>query len=113
MLYVLRDDQGEIHAMSDKALTEQWSTIPADDPAMLRFLQNNPETANKLMESSDVDFIRVLEDVVDLLMEKQIIHFTDFPDAVQQKLLSRRHYREHLISSEENTHLLDRDDELF
>jgi len=41
----------------------------------------------------DVDLVRVLEDVVDLLVARGIFRFTDLPDSAQQKLLFRKNLR--------------------
>jgi hypothetical protein len=43
----------------------------------------------KLAES-DQALIRVVEDVVDTLIRKDLLHFTDLPEAAQAKLLERR-----------------------
>ena len=113
MLYVLRDDNNQVCAVSDKPLSNQWQRVEIEDKSLQRFLQNNPEISTGLMASSDADFIRVLEDVIDLLIDKQVIQFTEFPDAVQTKLLNRRRYRESLRSNSDTTRLLEDGDEIF
>jgi hypothetical protein len=40
-----------------------------------------------------LSFVRVLEDVIDLLVERGVIRFTDLPLAAQTKLLQRRDSR--------------------
>jgi len=42
---------------------------------------------------SDAAMARVLEDVIDLLMEKQVFNFTELPEVVQHKLNTRRKLR--------------------
>ena len=42
----------------------------------------------------DRDFIRAIEDVIELLMAKNLILFTDLPAKVQEKLLRRREVRQ-------------------
>ena len=44
------------------------------------------------------DFVRVLEDVVQLLVDKGVILFTDLPESAQEKML----YRQRLRSSIKN-----------
>ena len=39
------------------------------------------------------DFVRVLEDVVQLLVDKGIILFTDLPESAQDKMLYRQKLR--------------------
>lgn len=46
----------------------------------------------KLAES-DQSLIRVVEDLIDTLIGKGVLHFTDLPEAAQAKLLERRHLR--------------------
>jgi len=45
------------------------------------------------LQRSDLEMIRVYEDVVDLLISKGIICLTDLPLPAQDKLLRRRHMR--------------------
>lgn len=47
---------------------------------------------DKLAES-DQALVRVLEDLIDTLIGKNLIQFTDLPDAAQAKLLERRTLR--------------------
>lgn len=47
---------------------------------------------------SDLEMIRVYEDLVDLLLTKRIIMLTDFPPAAQEKLLRRKTLRTSLAS---------------
>jgi hypothetical protein len=47
---------------------------------------------------SDLDMIRVYEDLIDLLLTKRIIMLTDFPPAAQEKLLRRKKLRSSLAS---------------
>lgn len=42
---------------------------------------------------SDLQMIRVLEDLIDLLLQKHVVNLTDFPLAVQKKLLERKDLR--------------------
>lgn len=49
-------------------------------------------TLEKLAES-DQALIRVVEDLIDTLIRKDLLHFTDLPEAAQAKLLERRSLR--------------------
>lgn len=96
MLFALRDDAGAIVALSEKPLNDQWQQVNPKDPALKAFLEKKMEFGKLVMETSDLDFIRVLEDLIELMIEKNMISFTDFPNAVQEKLLTRRGYREQM-----------------
>jgi hypothetical protein len=53
------------------------------------------EVRNRLYES-DLEIIRVLEDLIDVLIGKGVIVLTDLPEAAQAKLAERRNLRSHL-----------------
>ncbi|KAB2902341.1 MAG: hypothetical protein F9K35_04195 [Burkholderiaceae bacterium] len=55
--------------------------------------QNNP-----LIES-DADLARVTEDLVNLLVQKGVILFTDLPPGAQAKLLARQQTRADMVNS--------------
>ena len=46
------------------------------------------------LQESDRDVVRVLDDLVNLLIDKNLIRFTDLPAAAQRKLIERRGLRE-------------------
>lgn len=54
-----------------------------------------PEALDRLA-SSDQALIRVLEDLIETLVSRNVIHFTDLPEAAQTKLLERRSLRRSL-----------------
>ena len=111
MLYALKDDKGMIIAVSERQLSDDWSSVDLEDEAVMVFLQRSPTIGGKVMQAADADFIRVLEDVIDLLIDKSVIQFTELPDPVQNKLLSRRRYREELRNNDDRTNLISGEDE--
>ena len=111
MLFALKDDKGNIVAIAEKPLNDDWTSVNFEDEAVHSFLQLNPTIGGKLMQAVDADFIRVLEDVIDLLIDKSVIQFTELPDPVQSKLLNRRRYREELRANDDRTNLIEGDDE--
>lgn len=52
-----------------------------------------------VLSQSDTAIARVLEDLVDVLITRGVIQFTDLPQAAQEKLLSRRQTRAKLGNS--------------
>ena len=44
----------------------------------------------------DADFVRVLEDVIDALIARNVINITDLPDEAQAKLMARKTFRDRL-----------------
>ncbi|MBX6323297.1 MAG: hypothetical protein IRY94_15845 [Rhodospirillaceae bacterium] len=61
------------------------STPPAQTP--------EPAVIREEIQQSDPEMIRVYEDLIDLLIRKNIVRLTDFPPAAQAKLLRRRQMR--------------------
>jgi hypothetical protein len=51
-----------------------------------------PDKANALSQT-DTSLVRVLEDLIDVLITRGVIQFTDLPEAAQTKLLERRETR--------------------
>ncbi len=51
----------------------------------------------------DADFVRVLEDVIDTLIVKNILNITDLPPEAQAKLFARKGFRER--QSQSSPHL--------
>jgi hypothetical protein len=52
----------------------------------------NPNPPNSLSQT-DIGLARVLEDLIDVLITRGVIQFTDLPEAAQAKLLERRQTR--------------------
>ena len=92
-MYVKRDSAGAIVAISklaDAAFTESLIDGSAE---LLAFIDNAKSIGQRELEQTDQTMARVMEDVVNLLVEQDVIRFTDLPDAAQHKLLNRRELR--------------------
>ena len=93
MPYIKRNSAGEITAVSEEALpgfvlaTEQ----DADEISDFGIELVGKDEAELL--KTDLEFVRVLEDVIELLMAKNVIQFTELPDASQAKMLKRKKLR--------------------
>lgn len=97
MPYVERDVAGGIVGLfgEPRPGAEEW--LGPESSEFLAFLQGlQGEGSSEALEKlagSDQALIRVVEDLVDSLIGKGLIHFTDLPDAAQAKLLERRSLR--------------------
>jgi hypothetical protein len=103
MPYVQRDSKGRIAAIS-VAKTEAMSEwVEAEAPELKEYLAQlasdtpAPEVAHALSDS-DQALIRVVDDLVNVLVEKNLMRFTDLPEAAQKKLLERRSLRQSLTA---------------
>ncbi|OUR72732.1 hypothetical protein A9Q78_05840 [Methylophaga sp. 41_12_T18] len=103
MAYIQRDQQGNIIAVFDSIQDDAQESISIEAPELLDFLtlSENSEDARSILSSSDVALIRVLEDLVNTLIDKKVILFTDLPLAAREKLASREKIRGHLNSLED------------
>lgn len=95
MPYVKRDSAGCIMAASNTPADSADEEIAADSPELHVFLASVGVEFNPL-ETSDLKFIRAIEDLIDLLISKNVICITDLPIAVQSKLMERRSMRQTL-----------------
>ncbi|SEK33024.1 tryptophan synthase subunit beta like protein [Halomonas daqiaonensis] len=96
-MYIKRDDDGRIELVSREETPECKEYLAADSPELLTFLmefESAPGSAR--FQASDLAFVRVLEDVIELLMDKGVISFTELPEAAQQKVMERQTLRRRL-----------------
>lgn len=96
MLYVKRDDAGNIVALHTKPEAGADEQKPVTDAEILEFLKKNSESdpGVQLLSLTDTGIIRILEDLIDLLVRKNTILFTDLPEEAQKKIRERKMLRE-------------------
>jgi hypothetical protein len=93
MPYVYRDAQGAIAAVYDQPV-DGGEEVAVDDPALTAFIQKNlPTVPSDEWVQSDLALARVMEDLIEILIDKKVLMFTDFPEGAQKKLLERRGFR--------------------
>jgi hypothetical protein len=98
MPFVVRDSAGNIAGVYNQPV-QGGEEIVADDDGLLAFIRATAplaETGENDWVQSDMALARVMEDLIDVLIEKNVINFTDFPEGAQKKLLSRRGMRKEL-----------------
>jgi hypothetical protein len=95
MPFIRRNAAGEIVAVSQSAGDGWTEEVAGDDAALARFLATlKPEASG--IGSTDQGFIRVLEDLIDLLIDKGLIALGDLPQDAQEKIALRRQLRRQL-----------------
>jgi len=92
MLYAKRNPEGQIESLS-REMTHGSEALPADHPDVLAFLQAGG-AAQGAFSSLDASLVRVLEDLVDVLISRNVIRITDLPPEAQKKLFQRKRFRE-------------------
>ena len=95
MAFVKRDADGKITAVSLQATEEAGEEVALEDPELGRFLRQSllEYAAQRHWVESDLGLARVMEDLIDLLIEKNVFRFHDLPEAAQRKLIERRGLR--------------------
>ena len=91
MPFVHKDANGKIIAVYTEPVEGALEVAP-DDPALIGFIQQNIPAldAEGDWAQSDLGLTRVIEDLIEVLIEKKVVLFTDFPEGAQKKLLDRR-----------------------
>jgi len=100
MPYVRRDASGRISGVFDQSETGVSEQVPPDDLELTRFLVerglSSPDSARDVLAESDLKMIRLVDDLIDLLIDKNVIRFTDLPPAAGEKYLQRQVARKRL-----------------
>ncbi|MFM9384095.1 tryptophan synthase subunit beta [Pseudomonas sp. UV AK001] len=97
MFYVQRDAQGQLVRVEAAAWAEATETLPADHHEIQAWFANAAvENSLKQLKQSDLEMIRVLDDLIQVLTQKGVIRVTDLPPAAQAKLMDRTQVREAL-----------------
>ena len=98
MLYVARDKEGRIREMHPAPHGDAQEALPADNAEVLEFI-NERWRQNEMLQL-DLDFIRVIEDLIELLIAKKVILVTDLPPQIQEKLMRRKIARQQITLEE-------------
>lgn len=95
MPYVIRDDDGQVVAVAEVPLEEAAEELPPDHPEVAAFLLRacNPVDEDGPFLTADLAFIRVVEDLIEVLIKKGVLSLSDLPTPAQDKLMERRALR--------------------
>ena len=100
MVYIERNDEGNIIAVSETAQSPLDEELPLHSAELVAYIAGSSKSdeAKVALSTSDAELIRVLEDLVNTLIDKKVILFTDLPFSAREKLSSREKIRGHLNS---------------
>ncbi len=104
MPYIKRNSNGSIDSLGLSLSDEHPEYIAATDYELIDFLSfnNEAELSMHALAESDRDIARVTEDLIHLLISKNLILFTELPPAVQQKILGREKLRSSISGDIDN-----------
>ena len=102
MPFAHKDTDGKTLAVYTEQVDGTVEVAP-DDPELVAFIHQNIADVDSSDEwvQSDLALARVLEDLIQVLIDKKVIMFTDFPPGAQQKLRMRRGLRREFSVVEE------------
>ncbi len=90
MPYIRRDPEGRLLSLHREAEPGAEEFAPEDAAEVQAFVSAmGADTFTQL----DAGFVRVLEDLIDVLIAKHVINLTDLPAQAQDKLYARRSHR--------------------
>nr|WP_295772139.1 hypothetical protein [Rhodoferax sp.] len=104
MFHVSRNADGSIQSVSRQPQPGS-ETLEENHPDIQQFFKAEPA-----FDAVDAGFVRVLEDLIDTLILKNVIHQTDLPVAAQKKLMVRKGLRNRIHGA---LNLLGNDDRLL
>lgn len=113
MPFVTRNKQGMVNKLSKIAEDGEQEYLTSNHPDIRHFLYSDShkiEDPRLALDESDKDIARITEDLIYLLVQKNIILFTELPEAVQRKILAREAFRSMISGDVSN--FLDEEDGL-
>ncbi len=97
MLFIERGNDGKIIALHNAPRPEALEEKSILDEEVLTFF-NRTDSSKHLMAMSDLGTVRILEDLIDVLIHKNLINFTELPEHAQKRLRERKELREKIVS---------------
>lgn len=90
MVYVERDAQGRLLRVEQRPF-EGAEHIAVESEELQNWLRVKEEVKQRLesLNSSDLELVRVLEDVIIVLVDRGVIQYTDLPETARKKLDQR------------------------
>jgi hypothetical protein len=99
MPFVSRDRTGRISGVFDKPTPQASEQVHPSSPELAAYQKGRGvQNVRGRLGQSDTEMARITEDLIDVLIGRNIINFTDFPNQAQQKLIARRNLRSNLSS---------------
>jgi len=97
MPFVKRDAAGRVVALYREQGPEAPEYLASNHPEVVEFADSAANVSERVsLVQSDLEMIRVYEDLIDILISKRIVVLTDFPPRAQEKLVRRKRLRSSL-----------------
>lgn len=91
MVYVRRDDHGHLIQVECEPFAGMNEVLAVESEELQNWLKAKEDVKARLdsLHASDLELVRVLEDVVSILVEQGTLRYTDLPEAARTKLDQR------------------------
>jgi hypothetical protein len=100
MPFVIRDAEGKIVQVFDQPVTGAAEQMAPDSSELQQFQSEHTahtvEALRRQLAETDLGMARLVEDLIDVLINKSVIKFTDLPPAAGAKYLERLSTRERM-----------------
>lgn len=98
MFYIQRDSDGHLMKVEKRPFPEMNGELTDDSREAQAWFRSHQAAMSSLQQlrQSDLEMVRVLEDLIQVLIQKGVVSITDFPQAAQLKLINRAQAREAL-----------------
>lgn len=95
MPYVKRDAEGRIMALYQDAVEDGLESVSVQDADVQAFISRFTDGGGPGSHwlYSDLQMVRVLEDLIDALIKRAVIGFDDLPPDARTKIIQRRRRR--------------------
>ncbi len=99
MPYVLRNKDNQIIVISHSPVKDDCEKLAWNHPDIIEYLTRCPQEATSQLATSDMFMPRILEDLINILIEQGTIELSMFPASAASKLQFRNQLREIIKSS--------------
>jgi hypothetical protein len=96
MPFAKRDAAGRIVALTAEPEPGAEEAVGSDNPEVIDFLRGKDasDARRDRLAAVDGQMARVTEDLIDVLVARGVLMFTDLPPAAQRKLIERQRLRQ-------------------
>lgn len=93
MPYIVRNALGAIIGVSIDPSEDTVEYLPWGHPEVAAFVDREKASGQIDIAATDFNMARVTEDLIELLIRKELIEFSELPEQAQRKLLARKSMR--------------------
>ncbi|MDA8484289.1 MULTISPECIES: tryptophan synthase subunit beta [Pseudomonas] len=94
MVYVQRDEKGRVLRVEHEPFDNMTQSMPASDPEVRTWFASRSLHDHLMsLQYSDLELVRVIEDLVQVLVSRGVMNYTDLPAPARHKLQHRANTR--------------------